>query len=100
MREKNNALSARCNWIRAFFVDVFRRAELQSHGLGDAQNLPHYNPRPMIGRDNDFARRLLAWYDLNRRDLPWRVPHGAPRDACPDAYHVLVSEAMLQQTHG
>jgi A/G-specific adenine glycosylase len=52
----------------------------------------------MIGRKNDFSRRLLAWYDRSRRDLPWRVPPGSPADACPDAYHVLVSEAMLQQT--
>ena len=34
--------------------------------------------------------RLLAWYDRNKRDLPWR------RDR--DAYRVLVSEFMLQQT--
>lgn len=33
---------------------------------------------------------LLAWYALNRRDLPWR--------ASRDPYRVLVSETMLQQT--
>ena len=33
---------------------------------------------------------LLAWYDLHRRDLPWRA------DA--DPYRVWVSEIMLQQT--
>ena len=49
----------------------------------------------MIGRRNDFAHRLLRWYDRARRDLPWRV---ASPDATPNAYHVLVSEAMLQQT--
>lgn len=54
--------------------------------------------RRMIGRSNDFRRRLLAWYDRSRRDLPWRVPPGSPRGKCPDPYHVLVSEAMLQQT--
>ena len=52
----------------------------------------------MTGRSAEFAHRLLAWYDRNRRDLPWRVPPGPPADACPDPYHVLVSEAMLQQT--
>lgn len=41
----------------------------------------------------DFAAALLAWYDRARRDLPWRVASGYP-----DPYHVLVSEAMLQQT--
>jgi A/G-specific adenine glycosylase len=35
-------------------------------------------------------RRLLAWYDLERRDLPWRG-----RD---DAYAIWISEIMLQQT--
>ena len=33
---------------------------------------------------------LLAWYEKNRRDLPWR------RDR--EAYHVWLSEVMLQQT--
>jgi len=37
-----------------------------------------------------FHRRLLAWYDLHKRDLPWRVDH--------DPYRVWVSEIMLQQT--
>lgn len=44
----------------------------------------------MRPRSRQFQRRLLAWYDRHRRDLPWR------RTA--DPYHVLVSEAMLQQT--
>ncbi len=40
------------------------------------------------------AGRLLAWYDENRRDLPWR----APPNTAPDPYHVWLSEIMLQQT--
>ena len=40
------------------------------------------------------APRLLAWYDANRRHLPWRSAPGA----APDAYHVWLSEIMLQQT--
>src|SRR5271168_3490743 len=40
--------------------------------------------------------RLLAWYDLNARSLPWRAgPGGANR---PDPYRVWLSEVMLQQT--
>jgi A/G-specific adenine glycosylase len=35
-------------------------------------------------------RRLLDWYDANRREMPWR-DH-------PDPYAVWVSEIMLQQT--
>lgn len=38
----------------------------------------------------DFRQTLLAWYDAEKRDLPWR------RDQNP--YHVMVSEIMLQQT--
>lgn len=34
---------------------------------------------------------LLDWYDAHRRELPWRVANA-------DAYRVLVSELMLQQT--
>jgi A/G-specific adenine glycosylase len=44
------------------------------------------------GRDKrkNFRRRLLAWYDLHRRDLPWRMNR--------DPYRVWLSEIMLQQT--
>ena len=37
-----------------------------------------------------FRQKLLAWYDANKRDLPWR------RSKNP--YHIWVSEIMLQQT--
>lgn len=37
------------------------------------------------------TRKLLAWYDANKRDLPWRV-------IPPNPYHILLSEIMLQQT--
>ena len=40
------------------------------------------------------ARKLLAWYDRHRRDLPWRAPPGTQ----PDPYRVWISEIMLQQT--
>jgi len=52
----------------------------------------------MIGLPSPFAEKLLAWYDRARRDLPWRVPLTSPVTTAPDPYHVLVSEAMLQQT--
>ncbi len=39
---------------------------------------------------NTITAPLLAWFDKNKRGLPWR------RDAEP--YHVWVSEIMLQQT--
>ena len=37
-----------------------------------------------------FQRRLLAWYDVSQRKLPWRETR--------DPYKILVSEIMLQQT--
>lgn len=40
------------------------------------------------------AKKLLDWYDRNRRDLPWRAPPGTK----PDPYAVWLSEVMLQQT--
>jgi A/G-specific adenine glycosylase len=50
----------------------------------------------MLFRRSDFARRLLDWYSRSQRTLPWR-PSAASK-AAPPAYHVLVSEFMLQQT--
>jgi A/G-specific adenine glycosylase len=42
---------------------------------------------------------LLAWYDANARDLPWRVGPADHRDgARADPYRVWLSEVMLQQT--
>ena len=46
-------------------------------------------------RSSTVAARLLAWYDANARDLPWRSPPGAN---APDPYRVWLSEIMLQQT--
>ena len=37
-----------------------------------------------------IAVPLLAWYDRNKRDLPWRHTR--------DPYRIWVSEIMLQQT--
>ena len=51
------------------FAKRARNGRVSGHGLQDA---------------------LLAWYDANARDLPWRRTR--------DPYAVLVSEVMLQQT--
>ena len=39
---------------------------------------------------DEFIQPLLAWYDENKRILPWRDKH--------NAYYTWVSEIMLQQT--
>ena len=44
----------------------------------------------MMGAAQHFRRKLLSWFDRHQRDLPWRRSR--------DPWHVLVSEAMLQQT--
>src|SRR5438552_15321657 len=43
-------------------------------------------PRTLAG----LRRKLLAWFDRHRRDLPWRADR--------DPYRIWVSEVMLQQT--
>ncbi len=43
---------------------------------------------------HDAATPLLAWYDRERRELPWRYPPGVTADP----YRVWLSEIMLQQT--
>ena len=50
--------------------------------------------QPIEKAVQSLGRRLLAWYDRNRRDLPWRAPPGERSDP----YRVWVSEVMLQQT--
>ncbi len=47
-------------------------------------------PNERLPRSVILRRRLLAWYDRNQRDLPWR------RSA--DPYRIWLSEIMLQQT--
>jgi A/G-specific adenine glycosylase len=43
-----------------------------------------------VPQQRRFRKNILAWYDLHRRDLPWR--------ASRDPYRVWLSEIMLQQT--
>jgi len=42
------------------------------------------------GQGAPFRRALLGWYDVNKRDLPWR--------GVSDPYRIWLSEIMLQQT--
>src|SRR3989441_5209319 len=39
---------------------------------------------------SEVRARLLAWYDANRRDLPWRRTR--------DPYRILIAEYLLQRT--
>ena len=37
-----------------------------------------------------FSKNLLGWYDVNKRELPWRETK--------DPYVIWISEIILQQT--
>ena len=39
---------------------------------------------------SDFSQKMIDWYELNKRDLPWRHTK--------NPYHIWISEIMLQQT--
>ncbi|MDA9091761.1 A/G-specific adenine glycosylase [Pelagibacteraceae bacterium] len=43
---------------------------------------------------NNLSKKILAWYDNNKRELPWRVSKKSPKKL----YYRLLSEFMLQQT--
>ena len=52
---------------------------------------PRSTPRFLsISQQRRFRKKLLAWYEAHRRDLPWRANR--------DPYRVWLSEIMLQQT--
>jgi len=62
--------------------------------------LPAKSKKPEViygrsgSRQRSLSTRLLAWYDIHRRVLPWRAPAGKRADP----YRVWLSEIMLQQT--
>jgi A/G-specific adenine glycosylase len=59
-------------------------------GAAQRARLPvAHSPRTLPGQS--APSRISAWFDENRRDLPWRAADRTP-------WGVLVSEVMLQQT--
>src|SRR5688572_291415 len=66
-------------------------AGISSSGRMAGPNDPARAERPRLNRMPDLATPLVAWYRGSARDLPWRRPGF-------DAWGVLVSEFMLQQT--
>jgi A/G-specific adenine glycosylase len=54
---------------------------------------------PVAKIETRIRARLLAWYDANARDLPWRTgPAAGAAGVRSDPYRVWLSEVMLQQT--
>ena len=45
--------------------------------------------------EKEIISKLLDWYEIYKRDLPWRV---FKKNNLPDPYYVFISEYMLQQT--
>ena len=81
-----NRVGARASRRRLLGLSVLGR-------LRHARSMPPASAPKQKG-NVDRAAALLAWYDVHRRDLPWR----ARRGQTADAYHVWLSEIMLQQT--
>ncbi|MBZ4323172.1 A/G-specific adenine glycosylase [Streptomyces huiliensis] len=48
-------------------------------------------PSPRSGAETALHLPVIAWFEANARDLPWRRPEAGP-------WGVMVSEFMLQQT--
>lgn len=50
-------------------------------------------------RNPDLSQVLLDWYDVNAREMPWRIgPAARKSGVIPDPYRIWLSEVMLQQT--
>ncbi len=61
-----------------------------SRKLGNVETRQSIESLFSVPQQRRLRKNILAWYDLYRRDLPWR--------ASRDPYRVWLSEIMLQQT--
>ena len=84
VRSHGNRARVTAGWWFGLFV--FGR-------LRHARSMPPRTPSKQK-RKAGYAARLLAWYDVHRRALPWRAAPGR----AADPYRVWLSEIMLQQT--
>ncbi|CAD6270252.1 unnamed protein product [Miscanthus lutarioriparius] len=78
-----------------------RRAKAAPAGSSSAADIEDLAPAvpgaaaPGAAAPAALRAQLLRWYDVHRRDLPWRCASGSEEER---AYAVWVSEVMLQQT--
>ncbi|KAK9054994.1 hypothetical protein SSX86_026073 [Deinandra increscens subsp. villosa] len=96
-------------------VDTITNSKKRTRNASQSKPKPEPEEFPIGGDIEDFQFRedevadirssLLKWYDVNRRDLPWRrINEEDATDNDDDdeidrkAYAVWVSEIMLQQT--
>jgi A/G-specific adenine glycosylase len=66
--------------------ETLRGGEGEKTRIGETSN----SVLEVLTQKSLFTRRLLAWFQKNARDLPWRRTR--------DPYRIWVSEIMLQQT--
>lgn len=65
--------------------------EKKHNKAGESQRKRHVSLAPELRiRSPSLGERLVAWFDQNRRAMPWRETR--------DPYAIWVSEVMLQQT--
>lgn len=67
---------------------------MRSHAKHPTPNTQPPTPFPSGRTLAGIRTKLLNWFDKHQRDLPWR----RTADGRRNAYHVWVSEVMLQQT--
>lgn len=82
-------------WL-AIFAGLFVLAALghRRYAVFSMKSMQAMGVRAQKQKMDEPAARLLAWYDVHRRSLPWRAPAGKRMPA----YRVWLSEIMLQQT--
>jgi A/G-specific adenine glycosylase len=79
------------NEIKSLIIQVWARDFVFRHSYFFEYISPAGTLSQMKKSDLEYLRkRILKWYRVNQRDLPWR------RSRNP--YHIWVSEVMLQQT--
>ncbi len=71
-----------------------RRAADKTSEVAAAPKRTSVLSRKTNAQPSDISVQLLAWYDRERRHLPWRYAPGMKADP----YRVWLSEIMLQQT--
>ena len=71
------------------FGFLIARSPLEKHPMTDLVD----RARKVLKR-RGIAPAVLSWWDVHRRELPWRAPAGETSDP----YRVWLSEILLQQT--
>ena len=75
-------------------MDISTKPTRARRSRDDAESDVAAPVRSTVTASPDIATPLLAWYDRERRHLPWRFAPGV----AADPYKVWLSEIMLQQT--